>query len=75
MGATPRRSPRLRAFLSQPSARREGPVQKAAAPSPAAPPPPLVANPLAELAGQRAYATLTGRLSTIAQAHALLGPS
>jgi hypothetical protein len=32
----------------------------------------MVANHLAELAGQRAYATLTGRLSAIAQAHALL---
>ena len=34
--------------------------------------PSLVANHLAELAGRRAYATLTGRLSAIAQAHALL---
>ena len=34
--------------------------------------PSLVANHLAKLAGQRAYATLTGRLSAIAQAHALL---
>jgi integrase len=32
----------------------------------------LVANHLAELAGRRAYTTLTGRLSAIAQAHALL---
>jgi integrase len=41
-----------------------------ARPAPAAPA--MVANHLAELAGQRAYATLTGRLSAIAQAHALL---
>jgi integrase len=34
--------------------------------------PALVANHLAELAGQRAYVTLTSRLSAIAQAHALL---
>lgn len=40
------------------------------APAPAAPA--LVANHLAELAGTRAYATLTGRLCAIAQAHALL---
>ena len=40
---------------------------------PAAPAAPaLVANHLAELAGQRAYVTLTARLSAIAQAHALL---
>ena len=32
----------------------------------------LVANHLAELAGQRAHATLTGRLAAIVQAHALL---
>ena len=40
-------------------------------PAPAAPA--LVANHLAELAGKRAYVTLTSRLSTIVQAHALLG--
>ena len=34
--------------------------------------PSLVANHLAELAGQRAHATLTGRLAAIVQAHALL---
>ena len=40
---------------------------------PAAPAAPsLVANHLAELAGRRAYVTLTSRLSAIAQAHALL---
>ena len=39
-------------------------------PAPAAPF--LVANHLAALAGQRAYATLTSRLAAIAQAHALL---
>jgi integrase len=39
-------------------------------PAPAAPS--LVANHLAELAGQRAYVTLTSRLSAIAQAHHLL---
>ena len=48
------------------------PGAKAAAPSPAPPPPALVANHLAELAGQRAHATLTGRLAAIVQAHALL---
>ena len=36
------------------------------------PPRPRSANHLAELAGQRAHATLTGRLAAIAQAHALL---
>jgi len=41
-----------------------------ALPAPAAPS--LVANHLAELAGTRSYATLTGRLAAIAQAHALL---
>ncbi len=39
-------------------------------PAPAAPA--LVANHLAELAGKRAYVTLTSRLSAIVQAHALL---
>jgi integrase len=39
-------------------------------PAPAAPA--LVANHLAELAGQRAYVTLSSRLSAIAQAHHLL---
>jgi integrase len=39
-------------------------------PAPAAPA--LVANHLAELAGARAYVTLTSRLSAIVQAHALL---
>jgi integrase len=39
-------------------------------PAPAAPA--LVANHLAELAGQRAYVTLTSRLSAIAQAHHLM---
>ena len=43
---------------------------KAIAPAPATPA--LVANHLAELAGQRAYVTLTSRLSAISQAHALL---
>ena len=41
-------------------------------PAPAVPA--LVANHLAELAGQRAYVTLTGRLSAIVQAHHLLRP-
>jgi len=40
--------------------------------SPAPATPALVANHLAELAGTRAYVTLTSRLSAIAQAHALL---
>jgi integrase len=39
---------------------------------PAPAPPALVANHLAELAGARAYVTLTSRLSAIVQAHALL---
>jgi hypothetical protein len=43
---------------------------KGVPPAPAAPS--LVANHLAELAGARTYATLTGRLAAIAQAHALL---
>ena len=43
---------------------------KGVIPAPAAPA--LVANHLAELAGQRAYVTLTSRLSAIAQAHHLL---
>ena len=43
---------------------------RGALPCPAAPA--LVANHLAELAGQRAHATLTGRLAAIVQAHALL---
>ena len=48
-------------------------MPQATAPSPAPPPSSLVANHLAELAGQRADATLTGRLaSAIVQAHALL---
>ena len=43
---------------------------KGASAAPAAPV--LVANHLAELAGTRAYVTLTSRVSAIAQAHALL---
>jgi integrase len=43
---------------------------KGVIPAPAAPA--LVANHLAELAGQRAYVTLTSRLSAIVQAHHLL---
>jgi integrase len=43
---------------------------KGTPPAPAAPA--LVANHLAELAGARAYVTLTSRLSAIVQAHALL---
>ncbi len=45
-------------------------IAKGAVAAPAAPA--LVANHLAELAGQRAYVTLTSRVSAIAQAHALL---
>ena len=44
--------------------------EKGMPPAPAAPS--LVANHLAELAGACAYATLTGRLAAIVQAHALL---
>jgi integrase len=43
---------------------------KGVVPAPAAPA--LVANHLAELAGQRAYVTLTSRVSAIVQAHHLL---
>jgi integrase len=43
---------------------------KGALPCPAHPA--LVANHLAELAGQRSHATLSGKLAAIAQAHALL---
>ena len=49
---------------------RRGAKSRGALPCPAAAA--LVANHLAELAGQRAHATLTGRLAAIVQAHALL---